>query len=584
MAIPSGITANPDGTYTDQSGNPVFYTPPQLSSGDENGYGGGEIQVPERWTKQGAVNGYDYDKGAATYAYTPYLAPEQQAQKDMYGGAMNPQDASFFPQLQNIIQQTVGGQYSQDQILAAMMASNWWGKLGGGSNAYNAAKEVADRLGANTDWYNQGTSEQYRQYAESQSHEGRARATPHGGLFGEGGWLGFGNAALPIQVALAAASMGASEAASTGASEAAGSAATPTSVDGYNNWDYAKNATDINNLDNNLTAQVGTDGANAQAWQGQQGFDPNSTAGDPLYGGQGGGVGAESGVGTGPYGNVGFGKGTLSSSTFSTILSGLKEYAPAIAAGTGLLGAVTGLTGAGVGLYSALKGQGSLSNGGVGNIKGNLSGANGLMTPGGAAAMADPNLPYRPGYASALNSIVQNPFSLMGDPGYQFAFNQGIQAIDRAAAAKGQLESGNRGEALFKFGHDYAGNYYGDAIKTLSGISGANYSPATAAQEALAAQNQGVGVAQTGVTNTNNAYSALSQGLGGFGTSLGALGTGIGRAVQSLTPSAPVTSNSSDMSWTDTLARLFSNQPNPASSRYVPSAMNDGSIYGYTAQ
>jgi hypothetical protein len=72
MALPGGITANPDGTYTDQSGSQVFYTPPILSTGDENGYGGGEIQIPERWTKQGAQTGYDED-GNPSYSYSPYV-------------------------------------------------------------------------------------------------------------------------------------------------------------------------------------------------------------------------------------------------------------------------------------------------------------------------------------------------------------------------------------------------------------------------------------------------------------------------------------------------------------------------------
>jgi hypothetical protein len=260
--------------------------------------------------------------------------------------------------------------------------------------------------------------------------------------------------------------------------------------------------------------------------------------------------------------------GGASSPWYKTILAGLREYGPAISAGTGLLGAMTGLTGAGVGLYSALKGPGSLSSGGVGNIRGNLSGANGLMTPGSAASMADPNLSYRPGYASALNNLIQNPASVMSTPGYQFQLGQGLQAIDRGAAAKGQLESGNRGIALNNFAQNYAGASYNDQVKTLAGISGANYSPATAAQEALAAQNQGVGVAQQGVNNTNNAYAALGQGIGGFGTAIGALGTGIGRAVQSLPSSAPVTSNSPGLSWMDQIAQLFSgsnntNMPNP---------------------
>jgi hypothetical protein len=176
--------------YTDQSGNLVLYTPPILSTGDDNGQGAGEIQVPARWTR--GVLDPNAEDG---YRYSAYLEPEQQAQQDKWGGAMDPQDASFFPQLQNIIQQTTGGKYSPDQINAAMRASNWWGKLGGGSNAYNAAVEVADRLGADTSWYNQGTSDQYRQAAEAKSPEGRARAADNsGGLFGMGGGgLGLGD-------------------------------------------------------------------------------------------------------------------------------------------------------------------------------------------------------------------------------------------------------------------------------------------------------------------------------------------------------------------------------------------------------
>jgi len=43
------------------------------------------------------------------------------------------------------------------------------------------------RLGADASNFNESGSEQWRQWSESRSPEGRARAQQHGGLFGEGG-------------------------------------------------------------------------------------------------------------------------------------------------------------------------------------------------------------------------------------------------------------------------------------------------------------------------------------------------------------------------------------------------------------
>jgi hypothetical protein len=140
MAIPAGLTANPDGTYTDQSGSQVFYTPPILSTGDENGYGGGEISVPERWTKQGAQTGYDED-GNPSYAYTPYLAPNASIE-DMirargpsgYAGPLgamlqalenaNPNDTLFTPETFDQMTQTQMGRfgnYSSTESLTDLM-------------------------------------------------------------------------------------------------------------------------------------------------------------------------------------------------------------------------------------------------------------------------------------------------------------------------------------------------------------------------------------------------------------------------------------------------------------------------------
>ena len=52
-----------------------------------------------------------------------------------------------------------------------------------------------------------------------------------------------------------------------------------------------------------------------------------------------------------------------------------------------------------------------------------------------------------------LNELLQNPSSITSTPGYQFAYNQGLEAVNRTAAAKGQLGSGNRLYDLTQFEH-----------------------------------------------------------------------------------------------------------------------------------
>jgi len=46
------------------------------------------------------------------------------------------------------------------------------------------------------------------------------------------------------------------------------------------------------------------------------------------------------------------------------------------------------------------------------------------------------------------------------DPGYQFRLQQGMQALQNSAAARGGLLSGNTGQALVNYGQNYASNEY----------------------------------------------------------------------------------------------------------------------------
>src|SRR5882672_7685187 len=76
-----------------------------------------------------------------------------------------------------------------------------------------------------------------------------------------------------------------------------------------------------------------------------------------------------------------------------------------------------------------------------------------------AFAQSNPFGPYRPEYAKQLQDLMKDPSSITKDPGYQFQFDQGQQAVERSMAAKGFLGSGNEAIALTEYGQGFAQNY-----------------------------------------------------------------------------------------------------------------------------
>lgn len=54
------------------------------------------------------------------------------------------------------------------------------------------------------------------------------------------------------------------------------------------------------------------------------------------------------------------------------------------------------------------------------------------------------------------------------DPGYQFRMDQGSQALQRSAAARGGLMNGGTLKALDRYGQDYASNEYGSAYSRFN--------------------------------------------------------------------------------------------------------------------
>lgn len=111
----------------------------------------------------------------------------------------------------------------------------------------------------------------------------------------------------------------------------------------------------------------------------------------------------------------------------------------------------------------------------------NVPGMTGAANPATTAAHAttSPASKYTP-----QQQAMQKFFT---DPGYQFSVDQGTQAIDRSAAAKGRLFSGATGKALEQFGVGTANQEYGDWYNRIANLAGVGQS--AAGSVAAAGQN-----------------------------------------------------------------------------------------------
>ena len=139
------------------------------------------------------------------------------------------------------------------------------------------------------------------------------------------------------------------------------------------------------------------------------------------------------------------------------------------------------------------------------------------------------------GYGSAGQNFSMSDFQQ--DPGYQFRLSEGLNALDRTAAARGGLMSGAALKAAGRYGQDYASNEYQNAynryqtnrsnllnpLQSLAGqgqttantlgTAGANY----ASNAGNAYMNAG-NAAASGYVGSANAWN---QALGGATNALG---------------------------------------------------------------
>lgn len=97
---------------------------------------------------------------------------------------------------------------------------------------------------------------------------------------------------------------------------------------------------------------------------------------------------------------------------------------------------------------------------------------------------------------------------VMADPGYQFGLQQGQQAIDRQATARGMRNSGAALMAAGRYGNDYASTKYGDAWNRQQGERTNQFN-----QLASVAGAGQVGSNQIGQAGQNYANAAGNNGM-----------------------------------------------------------------------
>jgi hypothetical protein len=71
-----------------------------------------------------------------------------------------------------------------------------------------------------------------------------------------------------------------------------------------------------------------------------------------------------------------------------------------------------------------------------------------------------------------INALMQDPSSIVNEPGYQFGLNEGNKLLQDRSAASGGYYSGAQLKGAQRFGQDYAGTKLTDSLNRLMGVAG----------------------------------------------------------------------------------------------------------------
>jgi len=96
-------------------------------------------------------------------------------------------------------------------------------------------------------------------------------------------------------------------------------------------------------------------------------------------------------------------------------------------------------------------------------------------------------------YQARLTALLDNPDSISNTGAYKFQFNQGQKALERSAAARGMLGSGNTLASLVNYGQGAASQAYNTEADRLAGLVGQNQNYTTNIAKTLADINLSAG-------------------------------------------------------------------------------------------
>lgn len=114
------------------------------------------------------------------------------------------------------------------------------------------------------------------------------------------------------------------------------------------------------------------------------------------------------------------------------------------------------------------------------------------------------------GYADQLKTLMNGQFS-PSDPSYAWRFQQGQQAVERSAAARGLLQSGNAAIELQQYGQGMASQEYNAQFNRTLGAMGASESAFQSSYNRLAELAGMTTGMQANSQNTNYNYLNLAE-------------------------------------------------------------------------
>lgn len=256
----------------------------------------------------------------------------------------------------------------------------------------------------------------------------------------------------------------------------------------------------------NAFGLIGTGGGGTAAGTGA--FDTAGWAGSGINGATGVSSGAGSAAGLGAAAGGGGGTGGFLGNAASGVRGG-GSFLSQLGASLGIPPDVMGTLNTvrqGVGLANTL---GGIFGGGSGGRPGGSSGGGmDLMSLLGLGAGAyqdnrniqqyesqinnlldrgDPFRNERANYITRLNQLYADPSSIENTPGYKFAKEQGLDAIQRKMAARGMSLSGNELGEMDKFSTGLAAQTLDKERAALMQMAGANFNPAEMAGRGIQA-------------------------------------------------------------------------------------------------